>query len=257
LFVCIGLFRLVNQVPVAVHALFFVAFSRIKHSPVCQHGASFIGDVKNIAVAFLALVVGERGIGFFFLQRMVVTVRALCQMNVDVIDAVSGFGIKKVEGVVRGREVAIHAIGHEAVGVVDVGAGFPGIVGVLDLMAGCAELRRRSPDHCIIPDTEEGKGKEDADTNKDGCNQVLFHGTSHQITFRMSYEFAFSMAAENSSQAFLRCRYTAEGTKPTRLATAATLSPLRPAWLITLSAAGAIWSCRICVLNRFFTIVGE
>jgi hypothetical protein len=124
-----------NQIPVAVHALFLIALSGIKNSPVCQHGAPFIWNIKNIAMAFLTLVVGERGIGFFFLQCMVIPARILCKMNVDVFNAVSGFGVKKVEGIMRGRQVTIHAIGYEAVGVVDVGGGFPGIVRVLDLMA--------------------------------------------------------------------------------------------------------------------------
>jgi hypothetical protein len=135
LFVSICLFGIVNQVPVAVHALFLIAFSGIEYSPVCQHSASFVWDVKNIAVALLALIVGEIRIGFFFLQCVVIVAHILGKMNIDVFNAVGGFSIKKVEGVMRSRQVTIHAIGHEAVGVVDVGRGFPSIVSVLDLMA--------------------------------------------------------------------------------------------------------------------------
>jgi len=83
-------------------------------------------------------------------------------MNDDIFDAVHGFGIKEIKGVMGGRKMTVHAVCHKALGVVDMGRGFPGVVGELNFVAGGAELGRRRPDHGVVADTENRKADDDA-----------------------------------------------------------------------------------------------
>ena len=64
--------------------------------------------------------------------------------------------------------MAIHAVGHKALGVIHMGGGFPGVVGGLDFMAGGAKFRRRSANHGVITHTKQGKCDQDADHDKNG-----------------------------------------------------------------------------------------
>ena len=75
------------------------------------------------------------------------------------------FGVKEVEGVVRGREVTIHAVRHESLGVVHMGGGLPGAVGELDFVTGSTESRRRGAHHGVVGNAE--KRKRDNDTQGD------------------------------------------------------------------------------------------
>ncbi len=62
--------------------------------------------------------------------------------------------------------MAIHAVSHKSLGIVDVGGGFPGVVGELNLMAGCAELGRGCPDHGIIGHAENREGNDNSNKYK-------------------------------------------------------------------------------------------
>jgi len=53
--------------------------------------------------------------------------------------------------------MAIHAVGHKALGIVDVGGGFPGIIGSLDFVAGRAKFRGGCANHGIITHAEQWK----------------------------------------------------------------------------------------------------
>ena len=88
-------------------------------------------------------------------------------MDVDILDAVGGLGEKEVEGVVGRRQVAVHAVGHEPLGIVHVGRRPPRVEGKLDLVAGGTELGGRCADHGVVGDAEQGQGDEDADNNED------------------------------------------------------------------------------------------
>jgi hypothetical protein len=68
-----------------------------------QHGSSFIGHVKNITMTFLTLVVFKRSIRLLALQLVVIPAHILRKMNIDIFYSMSGFRVKKFEGVVRGR----------------------------------------------------------------------------------------------------------------------------------------------------------
>jgi hypothetical protein len=108
-----------NQVVVTIHALQLIPRSGEKHRPVGPHGPPALGHVKKVAVTLLALGILEGGIsgraGFF------TVVLPDNKVNRYVLDTVIRFGEKEIEGVLRCREMAIHAVHHHAGGVVGMG----------------------------------------------------------------------------------------------------------------------------------------
>jgi hypothetical protein len=86
---------------------------------VGQHGPSFVRDIKNISVAFLALIVVEGGIG---LLAILFVIKFIQNKDVyeQILDAVPRFRIKKVKCVMGGREMTVHTIGHKSLGVIGV-----------------------------------------------------------------------------------------------------------------------------------------
>lgn len=103
-------------------------------------------------MAFLALVIPERSIGL--LPLFTVIILALEKMDQDVLGAVKGFCIEKVKGVVRSRQMAIHAVGHKSLFVVHMSGGLPGVVGKLNLVAGGTKLGRGCADHGVVGETK-------------------------------------------------------------------------------------------------------
>ena len=83
-----------------IHAFLLVAGPSIDHVTVSQHSTAFVRDVENIAVALLALLVLERGVGF--LPLFLVIILCLDEMDKYVFGSVEGLGIEEVEGVVWG-----------------------------------------------------------------------------------------------------------------------------------------------------------
>jgi hypothetical protein len=71
---------------------------------------------------------------------MVVFGCILRKMDDNILNAVGGFGIKEIKGVMRGRQMTVHAIGHKALGIIYMGRSFPGVVGKPNFMAGGAKL---------------------------------------------------------------------------------------------------------------------
>jgi hypothetical protein len=98
-------------------------------------------------------------------------------MEEDVFGAVPGFGIEKIEGVVRGGEVAVHTVRHETLFVVYVTGGLPGVVGKSYLMAGGAKLRCGGANHGVVGETEKWKCDDNADSDEDSGFYQLFHGS--------------------------------------------------------------------------------
>jgi len=159
----------------AIHTLFVISRPGIKHRPMRQHGASFIRNIENISMAFQALVIRKRSVCLFSLFFVVICFRPLGKMAPDILYAMSCLCIEKAESILRGRQVAVHAIRHKSLGIVDMGGRFPGIVSKLDFMARCAKLRCRCPDHGVIRNTENGKTDDNTDADKDRPNDVFFH----------------------------------------------------------------------------------
>jgi hypothetical protein len=148
LFVGIAFPCIVDQIPVAIHASLLIAGSCIEHGPVGQHGPPLVGDIEDIPVALLTLIIPERGIGLLPVLLMVIVF--LDEMDDDVLDAVSGLGIEEIKGIVGGREVAVHAVGNKPLCIVHMGGGLPGMIGKTNLVAGGAKLGCGGADHGII-----------------------------------------------------------------------------------------------------------
>ena len=84
----------------AIHAPFLIPGSGIYYRSVGEHGPTFIRDIQDIAMAFLALFIFKRGIGCEPVFLVVVFI--LGKMNNDVLDAVRCLGVEKIEGVLWG-----------------------------------------------------------------------------------------------------------------------------------------------------------
>ncbi len=166
-----------NQIFMAIHTFLFIPWSCIQNRSMCQHGPPFVGYMKDVAMAFLTLFIFKRCVCLLFLQGMIIFVHILCKMNVNIFDAVYCFGVKKIECVVRGRKVTIHAVCYKSLGIVDMGGCFPGVVCISNFVAGCAKLGCRSPDHGVITKTEKGKCNEYAEAHKGGGGNKFFHFT--------------------------------------------------------------------------------
>ncbi len=123
----------------AIHAPFFIPGSGIYYRSVGEHGPTFIRDIQEITMAFLALFILERGIGSQ--PVFIVVVFVLCEMNNDIFNAMGGLGVEKIEGVLWGWQMAIHTIRNKALRIIYMGGCFPGVVSKLDFMAPGAELR--------------------------------------------------------------------------------------------------------------------
>ena len=163
-----------NQVFVAIYTSLLIPGPGIYDIPVGEHGPPFIRDIQDIAMAFLALFILERGIGCQPVFLMIVFV--LSKMNDDVLYTVSGLGIEKVEGVMGRRQVAIHTVRHKALLIIGVSRGFPCIIGKSDFVAPCAELRGGCAHHGEIGYAEKREGQNDANTNENGWFYGLFPG---------------------------------------------------------------------------------
>jgi len=150
-----------NQVPVAIDTAFFIAGPRIDHIPVSQHGPAFIGNIKKIPVAFLALLVPEGGVGNGTLFLMIIL--PAHEVNNDVFYAMGRLGIEKIEGIVGSRKMTVHTVGDESLLIIDMSGGLPCLVGKLNFMAGCTKLRGGCPHHGKIGNAEERKGDNDTD----------------------------------------------------------------------------------------------
>lgn len=86
----------------AIDALFLIPGPGIHDRPVGQHGPSFVRDMEDISMAFLALIVFKRGIRLLTIFLMIVFIQQK-DMGKEILDAVPCLGIKEVKGVMRGR----------------------------------------------------------------------------------------------------------------------------------------------------------
>jgi hypothetical protein len=102
-----------------INTLLFVSSPGIDHVTVSQHGTAFIRDVEKIAMAFLALVVGKRGVRF--LPLFVVIILFLEEVDENIFGTMKSLGIEELKGIMRGGKMAVHAVGHKALLVVHMG----------------------------------------------------------------------------------------------------------------------------------------
>jgi hypothetical protein len=143
----------------AIHTPFLVSRPGIDHITVGQHGAALVRDVEKIAVAFLTLLVFERGVSFLPLLFVVILFQE--EMHYHVFGAVKGLGVEKINGVLGSRQMAVHAVCHETLLVVRMTGSLPGIVGKLDFMAAGTELGRRCAGHGVVREAEKRESNDE------------------------------------------------------------------------------------------------
>ena len=162
-----------------------------------QHGSPLVRDVENIAVTLLTLFIFKRGIGGLARLFMVVFIHG--EMDDDVFDAVGGLCIEKIEGIMGGGQMTVHAIRHKTLGIVHMGRCLPGIIGKLDLVAGGTEFGRGCAHHGVIGNTEYGKGNDEAQGKEENrfpkplynpepqgrCSRVACFGVIHVLPKKM------------------------------------------------------------------------
>jgi hypothetical protein len=109
----------VNEILVAIDAPLFISRSRIDHIPVSEHRPPFVRYVENVPVALLTLFVLERSIGS--LSVFLVVVCLLDEVDEDVLCSVGGFCKEELKSLMRGGEMAIHAVSYKSLGIVYMG----------------------------------------------------------------------------------------------------------------------------------------
>ena len=100
-----------DEVFVTIYAPFLITFSGEKDCSMSQHGTALIRDIKDIAVAFLALVVSKRSIGL--LSVLLIVIFFLSKMLHHILYPMSRLGIEEFKGIVRRRQMTVHTISHE------------------------------------------------------------------------------------------------------------------------------------------------
>jgi hypothetical protein len=96
-------------------------------------------------------------------------------MNDNVFYAMNGLGIEKVEGVIGGWQVAVHAVSHKTLRIVGVGRGLPRVICKPELMADGTELRCGCADHSVVAKAKQRKGYNEAYSNEDCRFDILSH----------------------------------------------------------------------------------
>jgi len=130
--------------------------------------------VEDVPVAFLALGVLKGLIGV--VPALFPVIGPVDKVDVDIFDSVEGLGIEKVERVLGGRQVAVHAVCGEPLGVVHMGGCLPAVVGRSDLVAGGTEPGSGGPYHGVIGQTEDGKSNDNTKGDKKSRFNKFLHG---------------------------------------------------------------------------------
>jgi hypothetical protein len=162
-----------HQIAMAVHATFFISGTRVNNIPMRQHGAALIRYIEYVAVAFLALLIFEGGIGRLAIIGIHVRFAGE-KVYEEILYAMECLGVEKIDCIVGGRQVTVHAVRNKSLAVVDMRRGFPGVVGELDLMAGGAELRCRSSHHGIVGHAEKRKCDDHACKDQKSADNGFF-----------------------------------------------------------------------------------
>jgi hypothetical protein len=109
----------VDQVFMAVYTLLLETGSGVNHRPMSQHSSPPIRNIEKVPMAFLALLVLKGSIGLIAILLMIVSL--LSKMDDYVFNAMDCLGVEKVEGIVRGWQVTVHAVGYKTLGIVHMG----------------------------------------------------------------------------------------------------------------------------------------
>jgi len=109
-----------NQISMAIHTFLFVSRPGIQYRPMGQHGSPFIRDVKDISMAFLALVVLEKGVSLLAILFVIIFIQNK-EVYKHIFDPVGSFCIEEIKSVMRGGEVTVHTVGHKSLRIICMG----------------------------------------------------------------------------------------------------------------------------------------
>jgi hypothetical protein len=137
-----------------------------------KHGTAFVWNIQYVAMALHALFVIEGVVGRLAVFGVIVF--SSQEMDHHILNAVKGFGVEEVKGVMGRRQMAVHAVGDKSLGIVDVCRCLPGVVGEFDFMAAGAELGSGGSHHGVVAHAKEWKAYENTQPDKGCCKQVLF-----------------------------------------------------------------------------------
>jgi len=163
-----------DQVSVTMKAALLIAGSGVDYGAVGQHGSPLVGHMDNVEVAFQALVILNVRIGCLTIFLTVIFGEE--EMLHKIFGPVIGLGIKEVKSVMGSRQVAIHAVRHKALGIVDMRGGSPGFVSRLNFVTTGAELRGGGAHHGVIGEAEEGKGHDNPKKDIENRLEKFSHG---------------------------------------------------------------------------------
>jgi hypothetical protein len=138
--------------------------------------------MQKIPMAFHALVVFKRLVCFFPLLGMVVVIHG--KMRDNILYAVQSFHIEKIDCVVGSRQVAVHAVCHKTLGVVDMSGGLPSVVSELNFVTGSAEFRCGRSDQGVVGHAKNRKAQKNAQGNQKKCLGPRSHITASSFIWR-------------------------------------------------------------------------
>ena len=173
-FVPVNRRSVMHQIAMAVHATFFISGSRVNNIPMGQHGAALIRNIEDVAMAFLALFIFEGGIGSLAIFGVYVRFAGK-KVHEEILYAMEGLGIKKIDCIVGSGQMTVHAVCNKPLGVIDMRGGFPGVVGELNFMAGGAKMRGRCPYHGIVGHAEKRKCDDHACKDQKNADNGFSH----------------------------------------------------------------------------------
>jgi hypothetical protein len=114
-------------------------------------------------MAFLALFIFKRVVGRLAIFFVIVLV--LGKVDDNIFDTVKGLGVEEIHGVAGRRQMAVHTISHESLGIIYVSGCLPGVIGKLNLVAGGAKTGGGSTHHGVVGYTENRKSHNDANND--------------------------------------------------------------------------------------------
>ena len=115
------------------------------------------------------------------------------EMRDDVFDSMHSLHIEEIHRVMRRRKVTIHAVRYKALKVVHMRRCLPGIVGPLDFVARCAELRSACPHHGVVCHAEDWKTDHNPKYDQEGRFQEFFHRIPPSVSMAVVREYSASL----------------------------------------------------------------
>jgi len=155
-----------DQPVMTVDAFTFTFSTSIQRCSVSKHGSALRRHMQEVAMTLLTIRVLHVSIGCSAVFAAVIRIGTLQDVDDDIFYAVQRLIVKKIDRVFWWRQVAIHAVGDNALRIIHMTGCFPGLIGGDDFMATGAELWSGCPSHGIIKKAEQRKCYDHANKDK-------------------------------------------------------------------------------------------